>query len=78
MLRMLNPDLLSSKKASLASISQKYRYLESGTSGLVFVTDTSLVLDDGIKSVLTEDSGRIIPTFVENFSTIGTVHMVIL
>ena len=69
----VNSDLPASKKASLASISQKYRYLESGTGGLIFVTDTSLVLDDGIKSVLTEDSGRIIPTYIENFSTTGTV-----
>lgn len=69
----VNSDLLASKKASLASISQKYRYLESGTGGLIFVTDTSLVLDDGVKSVLTEDSGRIIPTYIEKFSTTGTV-----
>ena len=68
-----NTDLLASKKSSLATISTRYRYLDAGTGGLIFVSDTSLVLDDVIKSFLNEDSGRIVPTYIERFQTSGTV-----
>ena len=34
-----NTDLLASKKSSLATISTRYRYLDAGTGGLIFVSD---------------------------------------
>jgi hypothetical protein len=68
-----NTNLLASKKSSLATISTRYRYLDAGAGGLIFVSDTSLVLDDVVKSYLNEDAGRIIPTYIERFETSGTI-----
>ena len=68
-----NTNLLASKKSSLATISARYRYLDAGAGGLIFVSDTSLVLDDVVKSFLNEDSGRVIPTYIERFETSGTI-----
>jgi hypothetical protein len=64
---------LASKKTSLATILARYRYLDAGAGGLIFVSDTSLVLDDVVKSYLNEDSGRAIPTYIERFEATGTV-----
>ena len=68
-----NANLLASKKSSLATLSARYRYLDAGAGGLIFVSDTSLVLDDVVKSFLNEDSGRVIPTYIERFETSGTI-----
>ena len=67
----LNGSLLTAKKPSMSGFSARHRFFGPGSGGLFYVSETGTVLEDAVVAPTNSDSGRIIPTYVEKFQTIG-------
>ena len=67
----LNGSLLTAKKPGMSGFSARHRFFGEGSAGLFYVSETDTVLEDAVIAPTNKDSGRIIPTFVETFHTIG-------